>query len=243
MATLAQRFALTCFTVLLAAAPVRLAPVRHDDFEHYTFALTWQPGMCAAAACRPDQPKTPLIGLHGLWPSLPKSLSARGIVNPQWWMKGCDFYHHSDAPPPIDASLRRRLEAVMPQFSNDLLTHEYDKHVQCFGYDPAAFFTTELAMRRAVVVSPFGAYLMQHVGRSVEHGALVRRFQSAFGTDRKTALQLRCERTGRGELVLTQLWMTIRASEIAAFPRPVAFMETFPKQDTCPLRFRIPAWK
>jgi ribonuclease I len=233
---------LSLFGALLAASSPALVPARHGDFNHYTFALTWQPGICAAEKCLPDEPKAPLIGLHGLWASLPESLSVKGVVNPEWWSKGCDYYRHSDAPPPLDASLHDRLEGIMPHFHYDLLTHEYDKHVQCFGFDATRFFAKELAMRQAVVSSSFGKYLMQNAGRKVDHADVVKQFQAAFKTNRETALQLRCEKTASGELVFAQFWMTIASKEIGAFPKASSFMETTPNQDSCPSRLLIPDW-
>jgi hypothetical protein len=77
---------------------------------------------------------------------LPQTLSDRGVIAQQWWQTGCDYFEHADAPPPLDAALKQRLDALMPHFSQDLLTHEYDKHVACFKFDPTTFFRTELAM-------------------------------------------------------------------------------------------------
>jgi hypothetical protein len=136
--------------VTAVAAP--LAPATHADFRYYTFALTWQPGICGTdEGCLADQPTTDLIGLHGLWASLPQTLIDRGVVPQQWWQRGCDYFEHTDAAPPLDGALAQRLERVVPHFTQDLLTHEYDKHVACFRFDPTQFFTTELAMHDAVV--------------------------------------------------------------------------------------------
>ena len=227
--------------LLLAVLP---APPQHADFDHYTFALAWLPGMCETGQghCLPNQPKSPLIGLHGLWASLPRDLAAEGIVDQQWWAKGCDFYQHSGDPPVLDPNLLARVEAVMPHFEHSLLTHEYDKHVQCFGFDPAQFFTTELAMRDAVASSAFGSYLEAQAGHGVTHAAVVAQFAASFATDHPTALQLQCEKNDAGELVLTQFWITIHTDQIDAFPKPVSLMDTPTNQDTCPAAFRIPAW-
>jgi ribonuclease I (enterobacter ribonuclease) len=218
-------------------------PAQHGDFDHYTFALTWQPGICSTdRGCRADQPRTPLIGLHGLWASTPHSLAATGVVDPQWWSRGCDYYQHSDAAPPLDAALTAQLDAVMPHFTYDLLTHEYDKHVQCFGFDPTPFFETELAMRDAVASSSFGSYLVGQAGHLVKHDDVVRQFASDLATSHPTALQLQCAKTSAGEIVLTQFWITIPSGEINAFPKPQSLMDTPTNQDTCPPTFLIPAW-
>ncbi|HTV92360.1 MAG TPA: ribonuclease I [Verrucomicrobiae bacterium] len=227
--------------VLLAVLP---APPQHADFDHYTFALTWQPGICETGEghCVADQPKTPLIGLHGLWASLPRDLASQGVVDKEWWAKGCDFYHPSSGPPPLDPPLRAQLEGVMPHFEHSLLVHEYDKHVQCFGFDPAQFFTTELAMRDAVASSAFGRYLVAHAGADVTHTEVVAQFAASFATDRPTALQLQCGKSDAGAIVLTQFWITIHTDQIDAFPKPASLMATPTNQDTCPATFHIPTW-
>jgi ribonuclease I (enterobacter ribonuclease) len=225
--------------VLLAA----LVPHAHGDFGHYTFALTWQPGICSTGdGCLADQPRAPLVGLHGLWASRPQALIQAGVPNARWWSKGCDLYHTSDAPPPISAALRARLLAVMPHFPHSLLTHEYDKHVQCFGFDPTQFFSTELVMRNAVAAGPFGSYLVHEAGQTVAHAALTRAFTVAFATNQATSLQLQCDRDGAGREVLTQIWITVRANELAVFPRAASLMDATTNQDTCPASFVIPAW-
>jgi len=234
-------FALVSFG--FASAAPSLAPAEHGTFDHYTFALTWQPGICGTEeGCLPDQPKTPLIGLHGLWASLPQDLHSQGVVDQQWWSKGCDLYQHSSAPPPLSPALDAQLEGVMPHFTHSLLTHEYVKHVQCFGFDATQFFETELAMRAAVESSAFGAYLQQQAGRDVEHSEVVDRFKTAFGTEHATALQLQCGKTVSGQVVLTQFWFQIPASDLGMFPQAASFMDTPSNEDTCPASFRIPAW-
>jgi len=230
-------------SIIATIAALVLAVPQHADFEHYTFALTWQPGMCQTdEGCLPDQPKAPLIGLHGLWASLPRDLSSRGVVDRQWWSRGCDYYHHSSEPPALDPALQARIEAVMPHFAHSLLTHEYDKHVQCFGMDPAQFFQDELAMREAVVSSPFGAYLAQQAGHTVQHADVVAHFEHAFSTPHATALQLQCGKNAAGDVVLTQFWITIPSGELSAFPQPPSLMDTPTDQDTCPASFLVPNW-
>lgn len=232
---------LTALTMPALAAP--LEPVTHADFDHYTFALMWLPGTCSTGdGCLPDQPHTPLIGLHGLWASLPRDLRRKGVAEKmQWWAKGCAYYGTYEAPPALDPALQRRVEAVMPHFRDSLLTHEYDKHVACFGFDANEFFSTELAMRDAVVNSAFGRYLMQQTGHDVTHADVVRHFEGAFSTNRRATLQLQCHHAA-GQAMLTQFSITIPTRELAAFPKPASFMDAPIDQDTCPAVFRIPAW-
>lgn len=233
---------------LLAAIGARAAPLqpsRHGDFVHYTFALTWQPGFCSTdGGCLPDQPHGVLIGLHGLWASRPQALIRRGISAPQWWSHGCDYYHHSDSAPSLPPATLTRLNAVMPHLRDSLLTHEYDKHVQCFGFDPRNFFETELRMRGAVTGSAFGRYLTVTArGREVGHAAIIHAFARDFGTNQAAALQLRCERNQSGQAVLTQLWITLYRDALPRFPRDDSFMNAPIAQDNCPARFQVPDWQ
>jgi ribonuclease I len=223
------------------AAP--LAPTEHSDFSYYTFALTWQPGICATdEGCLADQPRSPLIGLHGLWASLPQTLIVEGIAPQQWWQRGCDYFQHSDAVPHLDPALSQRLDEVMPHFSHSLLTHEYDKHVQCFGFDPTQFFSTELVMRQALVHSAFGQYLLQHTGHDVAHTDVVNAFGSAFNTTSENSLQLQCGHDSSGRPILTQLWLTVEAHQLARFPNADSLINAPIAQDNCPAMFLLPDW-
>jgi ribonuclease I len=130
----------------------------------------------------------------------------------------------------------------MPHVSGDLLKHEYDKHVQCFGFDAEAFFRTELIMRQSVADSALGAYLVQHVGQSIQHDQLVGVFKKTFGTDKSRALQLRCEHDRQGNIVLSQLWMTIRADRLDVFPDARSWMDAPESQDNCPSSFLLTGW-
>ncbi|HTW85246.1 MAG TPA: hypothetical protein VMD91_14345 [Candidatus Sulfotelmatobacter sp.] len=237
----------------LAVAATPLTPAAHGDFGHYTFALTWQPGLCSVddapltgarqpQSCAPGQPREPLIGLHGLWPSRPQALVRAHVPVRAWWSQGCDLLHRSNAVPPLSPALRARLADAMPRLRTDLLRHEYDKHVQCFGFDPTRFFTTELAMRRVVADSSFGTYLVGRAGRTVTHDSLVAAFERGFRTADARAIQLQCRRDPHGRTVLTQLWLTIRANRLAAFPSATSLTHTPIDQDTCPATFLVAGW-
>jgi ribonuclease I len=231
-----------------AVAGARAAPLtaaRHGHFAHYTFALSWQPGFCSTdGGCLRSQPRDVLIGLHGLWASRPRSLIERGISAPQWWRHGCDYYGHGRHAPSLPPAMLTRLHHLMPHLKNGLLRHEYAKHVQCFGFDAQRFFATALRMRRRVINSAFGRYLTVTArGREVRHSDVIDAFMSAFGTDQASALQLRCGRNHRAQVVLTQLWITLHSDALAGFPRDGALMNAPIPQDNCPARFRVPGWR
>lgn len=236
-----------------SAKPAQLAAAKYGDFEIYTFALTWQPGICSIddgpmvgadhpEHCAADQAHTPLIGLHGLWPSMPQALIKANVPVQQWFSRGCDLLHHSDEAPPLSADLQGKLAAVMPQLPTSLLTHEYVKHAECFGFDPTLFFTTALAMRQSVADAPFGRYLVAHSGQTVAHDDVVAAFEKSFNTTDAGSINLECARDSAGREVLTQLWITVRASALAAFPAARSLTHIPIDQDSCPVTFFIPSW-
>ncbi len=238
-------FLLLALIAAAGAGAASLRPARHGSFGHYTFALTWQPGFCSTYdGCLREQPRKPLIGLHGLWASRPRSLIARGVSAPKWWRRGCDYFHHSNRAPRLSAKTLEQLRSSMPHLRHDLLRHEYDKHVQCFGFDAESFFDTELRMRHRVVRSRFGQYLMSIArGHEVRRQEVIKAFARAFDTTRWTALQLRCGHNRRGRVVLTQIWITLHTDALARFPGNGALMNAPIAQSNCPRTFRVPDWR
>jgi ribonuclease I len=236
------------------AAPAQLVAAKYADFGYYTFALTWQPGICSIddapmvgapspERCDPAQPHVPLIGLHGLWPSRPQALIRANVRVQSWWARGCDLLHHSDAAPPLAPGLAAQLATVMPQLRTSLLTHEYDKHAQCFGFDPAQYFMKALAMRQAVADAPFGRFLTSQAGRMVAHGDVVAAFERSFATTDPGTIALECAHDDAGHDVLTQLWITVRADRLAAFPAAGSLTHIPINQDSCPATFFVPSWE
>jgi len=231
----------TIFVMALAvsANAKPLVPARHGNFKHYVLALTWQPGFCHNGSCDSNQSHNVLIGLHGLWASRPQVLINRGIKAPQWWHKGCDYFHHSNRAPNLASETKARLSKLMPQLSHSLLKHEYDKHVQCFGFGAEAFFSKLIKLRNDVADSMFGAYLKDHKGKTVSHNKVRAAFTNAFNTAHSDSLQLRCNRQS-GQAVLSQIWVTIHANRLNQFPASASFMNA--PQDNCPAQFEIPSW-
>ena len=217
---------------------------QHGDFRHDTLALTWQPGFCASGdGCLADQPHAPLIGLHGLWASRPSVLVRRGVTEQQWWVSGCDdLAPHTDAAPALSAALHARLTAMMPHLAHDLLIHEYDKHVACFGFAPEAFFATALAMHDVVVLNPFASWLTGQAGRTVQHAEALAEFERDFHTSHPRAVQFQCERDHAGRMVLTQFWITLLPGRLADFSAPGTLIDAPIPQDTCPATFVVPNW-
>ena len=230
--------------ILCSGTAIAVAPRRHGDFAHYTFALTWQPGFCTTdGGCMRGQPRKVLIGLHGLWASRPRGLIERGISAPKWWHRGCDLYHHSDRAPHLSQATVRALRAVMPHLERSLLRHEYDKHVQCFGFGAEAFFKTELRLRKRIIYSAFARYLKRQAkGRRVKRSRVMKAFMNAFGTRARRAVQLRCGTDQQGRHVLTQFWITFHADALRTFPQSATLMNAPIPQANCPAVFYVPNW-
>ncbi len=241
-----MRHLLLLVLVALAGSAHAALPVatQYGDFRYDTLALTWQPGFCATGGgCLADQPEVPLIGLHGLWASRPSVLVKRGVPEQQWWVKGCDdLAPHTDAAPVLSKGLETRLAAVMPHLAQSLLTHEYDKHVACFGFAPEAFFATELAMRDAVARNPFARWLVGQAGQTVQPADALAEFERAFHTSHPRAVQFQCAADRSGRMVLTQFWITLLPGRLGDFPAPAALVDAPIQQDTCPAAFVVPSW-
>lgn len=220
------------------------APAR--DFEHFTFAVLWQPGVCFSrdplstsdctrksnAGSARDREWT----LHGLWASLPESLEREGLTPPVWWKYGCYWYRPAHAIPKsfcdnpalgLAPPLRRQLRAAMPATRICLDRHEYFKHAQCFGFERNEFFERVLGLLERLNSTRFTAYVRRHRGQFVKASDLKRAFQRSFSLKSSGALELRCgkdPKTGLSD-VLTQAWITLKRGQARSFPKARAFMD------------------
>ncbi|WP_367159657.1 ribonuclease I [Kozakia baliensis] len=220
-----------------------LQPAAHGDFHHDTLALTWQPGFCSAGSgCLPDQPRTPLIGLHGLWASEPRSLEAQNVSVQEWWKRGCDIYGINDAPPVLDDAMQQSLSTVVPHLPHSLVTHEYNKHARCFGYQAGPFFAAANDLRLKFAQSAMGQWLAERAGLVVTHVDLLAFFDKVTSNTTPRALQLQCGKDQEGRVVLTQMWFTLRHDRLNDFPGASSYITAPENQDNCPARFLLRKW-
>ncbi len=250
-----KKFALACLALLSlfvgdVQAETAVVPVVPNlRFAHYTFAMLWQPGVCATwtrvgAACddlTPASRASQQWSLHGLWASRPQQLIASGMEPKTWWQHGCFWFRNQSMAPHDSCSLpslelspavSRELTANMPMRKVCLDRHEYYKHEACIGEKPDPFFQTALRLLRDVNASSFTAYVRDHHGQWVKRNDLLRAYGTAFHLPNAKSLELRCESKDnhsghelQGEgTILTEAWITIRASALQEFPRPGAFM-------------------
>ncbi|AAQ58634.1 ribonuclease T2 [Chromobacterium violaceum] len=209
--------------VLITALPAmagNLKAVRNGDFSYYTLTLAWQPGFCKLSqACQAPQNPAAAIALLGLWPSLPVSLQEQGVKDQDWRSKGCLYFSHSVDDPQLSDEVRVNLLKVMPRLiDDDLISSEFIKHAQCFGFQGDEYFSKALKLRHFVVSSPFGAYLEGKKGQVVDQEAVRQAFIHAFGAASSSALSLRCQRDAQQHSLLTSLEIRISAQKISAFP-------------------------
>ncbi len=226
-------------------------------FAEYTYALIWEPGACLTrdelagpdcAARTPASAASRQFSLHGLWASTPVGLKTQGMADPTWWRYGCYWYRPGHAIPEdscdnaaldLPAALHARLWQAMPAAKSCLDRHEYFKHAQCFGFQPAPFFTQALHMLDAVNASTFTAWVRAQRGQTVARDALLGAFRRGFHLRDARTVELRCgRRPGQSRAdVLVQVWMTVRADRLAQFPAPQSFKSG--RRGNCPARIFI----
>ena len=227
----------TTGTVAAAATPADM-----QDFNHYTFAVMWHPGVCATwtnagAACKDLSPEAKVNRewtMHGLWASRPQKLMASGMNGPTWWHYGCYWFNPNHALPKdscanpalnLPTQLHQRLYAHMPMANICLDRHEYYKHVACFGETPEQFFPKELNLLDKLNATSFTAFIRNHRGQWVSRNAILHAFAESFKVKNGDALELRCETPGRHThetehqgTILTQAWITIHQDKLDEFP-------------------------
>lgn len=229
-----------------SATDLTLPAPRHGDFGHYTLALTWQPGFCTGpegATCQADQPRTPLIGLHGLWASRPSDLIQAQVPVTLWWRKGCGLYESGTAAPPaLSSSLTHRLSEVVAHTHSDLVAHEYSKHVHCFGMEGERFFSVASHLRDRFAALPSARSLTEAAGQRVVKADLVKEIEADTGPLPERGVQFQCNKTPQGQAVLAQIWFTLSPASLNRFPKTEAFLSSPQSQDNCPASFLVPQW-
>ncbi|WP_242457990.1 ribonuclease I [Halomonas sp. YLGW01] len=209
-----------------------LAALEGSGFDHYTLALTWHPGFCHTRRRPPRECREPSLApgaaegfvLHGLWPSLPARLEARGIGRERWWRQGCFIetprpsgsFCRAHPPLNLPQALDRSLDHAMPGRVSCLGRYQYAKHAACLALPVDDYFAAAVALRETVNASAFGAFVNHHRGGEVTRNALIAAFEAAFGEGTGRALRLECG--GRGNRVLTEVRIGIAAERLGAFP-------------------------
>ncbi|BDH46709.1 ribonuclease I [Salmonella enterica subsp. enterica serovar Choleraesuis] len=212
-----------------------LTPTRYSDFSTYTLALSWQNGFCQSMSERgrkmPDECKLtegnqqrPLLTVHGLWPSLPRSIASRGVDNRRWMRFGCATRPEPNFPeargnkcslpnPGLSPAITQKLAETMPGASGRscLERYEYAKHGVCFGFNPNDYFATMARLSQQVNASPLGQWLAAHDGQKVSRADFNNVLADSFGKASLKAVKLTCH---GNPSYLTEMQMVIDAKSI-----------------------------
>lgn len=236
-----------------------LVATQYADFDRYVLALSWQNGFCQSqhdrgnrepTECRLQKEpadKTHNLTVHGLWPSLPKSVAARGVDQRRWMRYGC-----ATRPIPnftevrtsrkcaagetgLSLEMAAKLSDVMPGAGGEscLERYEYAKHGVCFGFDPDAWFGTMVRLNHEVKSSPAGAFLAKHYGETVTRRDFNAALNTAWGWNAVKSVSLRCE---GNPAYLTEIQLTLAASKINVPLNQASFISQ-PHPGNCPDTF------
>lgn len=258
----ASVFSLTLSTLFnVQAAP--LSPQHFGDFDQYVLALSWQPGFCQSMQARSRNlpaecqhpaeraDKSAWLTLHGLWPSLPGSVAAKGVDNGRWMRFGC-----STRPVPnlaevkpgkkcaapdtgLSRSVAAQLAEQMPGAggSSCLERYEYAKHGVCFGFNPDDYFATMVRLNQSVRKSALGQYLASHYGQTVSRDDIIHAIAAAWGNESVNAVKLTCHGNPAS---LTDVQIALKASAINQ-PLTAGSFAPGPHPGNCPDTFTLAA--
>jgi len=241
----------------MAAAP--LAPTQYADFDRYVLALSWQTGFCQSQHDRKrDEPdecrlqtdlpqKSDFLTVHGLWPSLPKSIAARGVDDRRWMRFGCATRPIPNSPEArasrkcsaeqtgLSLEGAAKLNEVMPGAGGNscLERYEYAKHGVCFGFDPDAYFGAMVRMNGEIKQSALGAFLADNYGKTISREEFDRAFAKAYGAANVKAVKLTCN---GNPAYLTEMQIALDARAINAPLAATSFVPQ-PHPGNCGKRF------
>ncbi|ANG92000.1 ribonuclease I [Enterobacteriaceae bacterium 155047] len=250
--------------LLLCAFTTQAAPLQatqYGDFDRYVLALSWQTGFCQSVhdanrnepdECRLQKEsnvKTDFLTVHGLWPSLPKTISARGVDDRRWMRFGCATRPIPNLPEAkanrkcaaaetgLSLETAAKLNSVMPGAGGNscLERYEYAKHGVCFGFDPDAYFGTMVRLNQAVKASPMGTFLAENYGKTVTRRAFDDAVARSFGKANVKAVKLTCQ---GNPAYLTEMQISLKAATINA-PLSEASFAPQPHPGNCAKQFVI----
>lgn len=238
--------AATLFSVAYAAP---LQPTQYGDFDRYVLALSWQTGFCQSLhaqgrnepdECRPQKEpanKADYLTVHGLWPSLPKSIAARGVDDRRWMRFGCATRPIPNMPEAkasqkcaaaetgLSLEVANKLNAVMPGAGSTtcLERYEYAKHGICFGFDPDDYFGAMVRLDTEIKQSALGQFLAENYGKTVTRDAFNAAVAKAYGDQSVKAVKLTCS---GNPAWLTEMQIAIKVDAINA---PLAATSLLPQ--------------
>lgn len=214
-----------------------LEPKRFSDFNHYVLALSWQTGYCQSQYERHNQEsnfcknqqdsvdKRSFLTVHGLWPSLPTSVAARGVDEKRWFRYGCSTRPAPNMPivkssnkcsapvTGISLEVASKLADIMPAAGGEscLERYEYAKHGACFDFNANDYFDTMVRLSNEVKHQALGQFIQQYYGQVVTRAAFNQAIKESWGENAVKAVKLSCD---GNPAYLTEIQLTLRASKI-----------------------------
>lgn len=255
---------LVCSVLAAPFAHAQSTPLvaqRYSDFDRYVLALSWQSGFCQEQhdrnrqetdECRRQKEqddKRAFLTVHGLWPSLPKSVAARSVDEKRWMRFGCAARPVPNMPEAragqkcaaaqtgMSLEAAARLSSVMPAAGGTscLERYEFAKHGACFGFDPDAYFTTMVRINSEVKQSPLGAFLAANYGKVVSRKTFDNAVAASFGQQAIRAFKLMCS---GNPTYLTEMQISLNATTINA-PLGLNSFAAQPHPGNCDKQFRL----
>lgn len=205
-----------------ASSQIKLDEKSYSDFDHFVLAVSWQPSFCQSKyqgmASQDNDPlpsecnvlqrvknKRDYLSVHGLWPSLPKTLANEMLQSDKkedlWRDRGCavlqnkhKFYGNKEKclAPQLNFSqdVADMLLVAMPgaNSSSCLDRYEYAKHGVCFGYDPNQYFKAmvtlleqlKLSQLAELIESRYGEFFSKKEGYDAIKASLGDKAQKSF---------------------------------------------------------------
>lgn len=236
-----------CLLALLWSinAPLAHAALPDTKFDHYTIALSWLPGFCLVSKqCSPKTAHDTLIGLHGIWPSEPKSLENAGLPEKIWEQRGCQSVPigaHNPATP-ISAEAQAAFRRVTADTGRDLMAHEAEKHLACLELDPDETIRSALKLRDNFLHTETAAFLRAGAGKKMSRAAFFASVRRDWPRFPSGGIVLRCRRDMMKRAVLVEVQLALNPSTMEDFPQVRAFASVTGRRSSCPAKFFLPDW-
>lgn len=233
-----QALAIAALLFCMSVSAAELKPKEYVDFDTYVLALSWQPGFChnqhekgkSPTECRDlKDANGPLsfLTIHGLWPSLPRSVAEQHVTQPNWVRKGCSTKPVPDFPPAngdrchlpeiaMSKDFKKLLLEYMPgsNESSCLDRYEYAKHGSCFIFDPEDYFGKMMSLDEEIRQNRIiGTFIKDNYGKEINKADLLKAFKEAYGAAGESAVKLSCNTSQPGGYLM-EMQISLKASEI-----------------------------
>lgn len=193
--------------VILLAAGISFPSSAIANKSFAILAASWQPAFCEY---RPDRPECASqtgtrydathFSLHGLWQGSRNNtycnINAAGIAMDKSgrWGKLPDLR--------LDASLKSRLNQIMPGTRSFLHRHEWVKHGSCHeGGSTNGYFEDSLRLMNALNASPVRELFADNIGKNLKTKTIQAAFDRAFGEGAGQRIKVKCRRDGKRQLI------------------------------------------